>query len=160
MGQHGNLRVVADQLGDGADVFRRANEANFENLHRQVFQNRAGLFGDCFIVQRKVVNDFGGVAGIDPGDHGQDVHAHGRHGGDVSTNATSAAGVIGVEDHHAGRRPVVIALQLGVVLDVDRGWGQGHGGTAKLQSRPFYSLDFGLLNDYHHLDVLDLRLDL
>ena len=160
MGQHRHIGVVADQFRDGAEVFRRAHEADLENLHRQVFQNRAGLLGDGFIIQREVVDDFGGVAGVDAGDHRQHVHAHRRHGGDIGTDAARAAGVVGVKDHDAGRGAVVIALQLGVVLDVDGGWCEGHGDTAKLQSRPFYSLDFGLPNDYHHLDVLDLRLDL
>lgn len=83
------------------EVFRRADEADLDDLHRHVFEDQLGLLGNRLVVHGEMVDDFGGVTRVGAGDDRQRVRTDRTDGHHVARQATGAAGVIGVEDQHA-----------------------------------------------------------
>ncbi|EWS65722.1 hypothetical protein Y695_01010 [Hydrogenophaga sp. T4] len=123
VGDHRHFGVVGGDGGDRAQVLRAAHEADLECEHRHVFQGTTRLIGHGFFVESDVVVDLGGVAHIGASYHGHDMDRCTGHGGQVRAQAARAAGVVGVENHHAGQRRFARRGGFGQGLG-----GVGHGG--------------------------------
>jgi hypothetical protein len=98
-----HVGVVGQDLGHRADGLGAAQEADLPAGDGHVLQDGARLLDHGVGVDRVLVEDLGGVAHHDGGDHRQGVRTHRGDGGDVAGQAAGAAGVAGVEAHHAGR---------------------------------------------------------
>ena len=103
VGDERHFWIVGCGFGDGAQDLRRADEADLDQLHFDVFQDGARLFGNGLFIERKVIEDLGGVACIGACHDRQHMGADRRHRESIAAQSAGAAGVARVENQDAWR---------------------------------------------------------
>ena len=127
---HGQVRVVRRQLGNGADVFGATHKTHLDHLYWKVFQCRPRLVSNSLVVQGEMVENLGRITYVGPSDHGHRVPAHRCHGGNVGGQPASPAGVAGIEQHHAGRVDLGLCVGGQAVIREEGGRLEWHGPVA------------------------------
>ena len=106
VGHVGNQRhfcIIGRNFGYHANIFRIANKANLDGADGHIFKHRARLLANRFFVETDMVKNFRCVAHIRAGNDCKRMSTSRRNGGDVSSQATCAAGIARIERHDAYR---------------------------------------------------------